>query len=182
MSLIAPTLPTEIELRQAAETPGIEFVAGELREKPMSLESDRVANNVSFGLTAEVKRTNAGQVFVESGYRCYPDEPGKFRKPDVSFVRVGRLPSGYGDLALMPIPADLAVEVVSPHDAAYDIEEKVAEYLAVGFGTVWVVYPNVKTVRVHRAGRSSQEFRGDDEITGEPFLPAFRCAVRAFFE
>lgn len=183
MSLIAPTLPTEDELRHAAETPGLEFVDGELREKPMSLGSDDVANLVAFHVTAESKRTDAGRVFPQSAcYRCYPDDPSKFRRPDVSFVRKDRLPKGYKNLGFMPIPADLVVEVISPHDVGYDIEEKVAEYLAAGFGTVWVVWPNVKTVRVHRAGESSREFRGDDEITGEPFLPTFRCAVRSFFE
>lgn len=148
----------------------------------MSYGSDRIGTRVASLIDAEAVKTGAGPVAVAAGFRCYDDDPRKFRRPDVSFIRAERLPPNHAGLALMPIPADLAVEVISPNDVGYEIEQKVAEYLAAGFGTVWVVWPNVKTVRVHRAGEPSREYRGDDEITGEPFLPTFRCPVRAFFE
>ena len=39
------------------------------------------------------------------------------------------------------IPPDLAVEVVSPNDTVYDLDEKLEDYRAAGIPLVWVVYP-----------------------------------------
>ena len=46
---------------------------------------------------------------------------------------------------------DLAVEVISPNDLATEIDQKVAEYLGAGVPLVWVVHPEARAVRVHRA-------------------------------
>jgi Uma2 family endonuclease len=81
----------------------------------------------------------------------------------------------------MPIPADLAVEVLSPTDLAYDVAAKIDEYLRNGFPLVWVVEPNTRTVVVHRADGSVTKLRDNDEISGESALPDFRCKVAEFF-
>ena len=52
----------------------------------------------------------------EAGYQCFPHEPGRVRKPDVSFIRYGRLPGGVLPKGWAKIRPDLAVEVVSPND------------------------------------------------------------------
>ena len=86
-----------------------------------------------------------------------------------------------GDRGYMPIPADLAVEVVSPNDLAYELAEKVEEYLLAGFGAIWVVHPNLKTVTLYRAGGSVSVLHENDIISGDPALPDFRCRVGEFF-
>lgn len=146
----------------------------------MGREERRIAASVAAVLRTQALK--AGDVYVEQGYRCDPLEPSHFRKPDVSFVRAERLPAPTVDTDLLSIPADLAVEVISPSDVAVQIEEKVQEYLAAGFGVVWIVYPSTKTVHVRRADRKNAELHAEDEITGEDFLPGFKCKVGAFFE
>lgn len=81
----------------------------------------------------------------------------------------------------MPIPADLAVEVLSPNDLARDIDEKVKLYLDNGFGVVWVVNPGTRTVLIRRADGSVSILGENDQITGERFLPGFQCRVGEFF-
>ena len=87
---------------------------------------------------------------ADNGYQCFPHDPGLVRRPDVSFVRYGRFPGGVLPKGWAKIPPDLAVEVVSPNDTAYELEEKLEDYQKVGVPLVWVIYPNSRTVRVHR--------------------------------
>lgn len=177
------TLPPPSEATRDEEAAGVEFDGVNWTEKPMSVLSSAVAATILCLLKNEVVATRAGVVMGEAGgFRCYPDKPRKFTKPDVSFVRAERLPAGWESSAMMTVPADLAVEVVSPDDVYYDVEKKVREYLDAGFGTVWVVDPSQRRVRTFGGGRRPATFEADDELTGEPFLPSFRCKVAAFFE
>jgi len=79
------------------------------------------------------------------------------------------------------IHPDLAVEVLSPNDTAYEIDEKVEEYLAAGVPLVWVVNPEKRIVEIHRKDGTVSKLRSTDEISGEDVLPGFRCPVAAFF-
>jgi Uma2 family endonuclease len=82
----------------------------------------------------------------------------------------------------MPIPADLAVEVLSPNDRFKDVADKVKEYLKAGFGLVWVVNPYWRHVHVYRPDGSVQLVNEHEEISGESALPSFRCKVAEFFD
>jgi Uma2 family endonuclease len=115
------------------------------------------------------------------GYQCFPDEPGKFRKPDVSVVSTARLVDIDSTTGFMPIAPDLAIEVVSPNDLASELADKIEEYLHNGFPLVWIVQPSTHTVTIHRGDGSVSHLHADDEITGESALPTFRCKVAEFF-
>ena len=80
-----------------------------------------------------------------------PDDPRAFRRPDVSFVAAGRVPTPAPGGPL-PFAPDLAVEVVSPDDGIEELETKLAEYRAAGVRLVWVVIPAVRLVRVFPRG------------------------------
>jgi len=182
MTLQSPPI-TDEELDHARDTGGVELVNGHIVEKPVSIESSRVAARIVTLLQnyVDVAGGSSGVYGPDLGYRCFPEEPARFRKPDVSIVRRDRLAQLDPDLGFMPIPADLAVEVLSPTDFAYDVAAKIDEYLRNGFPLVWVVEPNTRTVVVHRADGSVTKLRDNDEITGESALPDFRCKVAEFF-
>jgi len=124
---------------------------------------------------------HAGSVFgSETTYRCF-GHPNTGRRADVSFISKTRLaeeqiPDGYLD-----IPADLAVEVVSPNDLAYEVEAKVALYLRYDFGEVWLVYPNLGTIHVYRKGQPILTFEAEQSIVGTGPLEGFSCEVFRFF-
>ncbi len=71
------------------------------------------------------------------------------------------------------------VEVVSPNDLYSEVEEKVLEYLKAGVSLVWVVDPEVRVVRVHRADFTSAFLTENDSLSGEDVLPGFLCRVGA---
>jgi Uma2 family endonuclease len=104
------------------------------------------------------------------------------RKPDVSFLCSGRLPGNRPARGYDAIPPDLAVEILSPRDLASDIDMKVEEYLRAGVRLVWVVNPDARTVRIHRADRTITGLHEGDELSGEDVLPGFACKVAEIFE
>ncbi len=115
------------------------------------------------------------------GYVCFPDAPGKVRKPDVSFVRKERLPEGLTSDEYLYIAPDLAAEVLSPNELAYDVDRKVREYLNAGVSLIWVINPEERTIRVHRRDRSVSWLHEQDELSGEDVIPGFRCRVSTIF-
>jgi Uma2 family endonuclease len=177
-----PSALSEDELSRLQQEAGIEFVNGQILEKPVSKESSRVAAQIIFLLQSHVRIAGRAEIYDCSlGYQCFPEEPARFRKPDVSAILVERLKPLESDPGLMPIPADLVVEVISPGDKADEVAEKVEEYLANGFKLVWVVHPNTRTVVIHRDDGSIAKLHEKDQITGESVLPDFNCNVAEFF-
>jgi Uma2 family endonuclease len=92
-------------------------------------------------------------------YRFLQRPPGStktrqpYKQPDVSFISQSRLPRRFNSYP--EIAPDLAVEILSPTDRAYDIEDKVRIYQHVGVKIVWVVYPNVRRISVYRLEKAS---------------------------
>jgi Uma2 family endonuclease len=162
-------------------------VGWKLVERHSGAESSAIAAKIVKLLVAFVERRRPGHVFTtDCGYQCFLDQPGKVRKPDVSFIRAGRLaeeriPEGY-----ILIAPDLAVEVISPGDLAYEVDEKVQKYLGAGVKLVWVINPKTRTVRIHRPGAAALGPIGalseSSRISGEDVLPEFECAVAEFFQ
>ena len=119
-----------------------ELVDGQLVERTMGALSTYIAGELFLLLGAFCKGHCLGWVFPgECSYQCFPDAPKKVRKPDVSFIRRGRLPGERIPEGHVPIPPDLAAEVISPNDLAYETDKKVEEYLGAGVRLVWVVNP-----------------------------------------
>src|SRR5262249_53718427 len=117
-----------------------ELVNGELVEKQMGAEADWIAVKLATRLDLFCEREQAGSIFGgETGYQCFPEEPSRVRKPDVSFVRAGRLPGNRIPRGHLRVAPDLAVEVVSPNDLYEEVRSKVEEYLCAGVPLVWVV-------------------------------------------
>src|SRR6266849_4677767 len=74
----------------------------------------------------------------DATYQCFPNERMRVRKPDASVIRFGRLADERIPDDHVMIPPDLAVEVVSPRDLAYEVDRKVEDYLGAGVLMVWI--------------------------------------------
>jgi len=159
-----------------------ELVDGELLErKQMGGYSSGVASRVSHLLQTFNDAHKLGFTVDSSAtYRCFAS-PKTLRRPDISFIRYGRLPGGELPQGFITVPPDLAVEVISPNDLADEVAEKIQEYLAAAFPLVWVIYPRARTVHVYRPGHPTVMLTENDNITGDPIIPGFACPVREFF-
>ncbi len=173
------TLYTPEDLLAMPDGKDYELVGGKLVERKMGVKFDWVAGRLHSRLDRFCEEHEVGWALQsECGYQCFPHEPGRVRKPDVSFIRYGRLPGGVLPEGWAKIPPDLAVEVLSPHDTAYELDEKLEDYRKVGVPLVWVINPKSRTVRVHRKDGSGSDLHEADELSGEEVIPGFRCPVR----
>lgn len=104
------------------------------------------------------------------------------RRPDVSFVSKARIQGQLPDQenAWNVIP-DLAVEVVSPTNAADEIEKKVTEYLDAGVRQVWVLYPESRRLYMHRSRKEVSVVGADDLVSGGDLFPGLEFRLGEIF-
>src|ERR1700693_3937166 len=108
-----------------------EMNAGELitLPPPKSLHS-RVARAVFIKLHDFLRNEGLQEVYQETGYVLSRD-PLTIRQPDVSVLSKARIQATEDNSYFEGAP-ELAVEVVSPSDAAEELEIKVRQYLNAG--------------------------------------------------
>jgi Uma2 family endonuclease len=179
----ATTRITADELLKMPDGDRYELVEGQLVERNVSTQSSFIAGTTNFLVRSYCQPRKLGWVLPENtGYQCFADDPDKVRKPDTSFIRLERLSQAqYEAPGYIRVCPDLAVEVVSPGDVSYAIEEKVEEFLRAGTTLVWVIYPKTRHVHVHRAEGQGAILRETDELDGEGVIPGFRCPVADLF-
>lgn len=161
-----------------------ELVNGELKELHVSFQSSWVAGEVHGQLRDFVRPKRIGWVLPEgTSYQCFPWGLMQVRKPDTSFIAQERLPEGPVGTAHAHIAPDLVVEVVSTHDNANELEAKIADYFEAGVPTIWVVYPEQRSVTIHRlSDRSTRShLTADQTLTGDVPLAGFSCGVGDLF-
>ena len=159
-----------------------ELVRGEL--VVMALAGGRhgqVAHKFGLFIGNHVLERDLGRVFAaETGF-LLRRSPDTVRAPDVAFVAGERLgteqaPSGFPEMA-----PDLAVEVVSTGDSPAAVQDKIRDWLEAGTRTVWVAYPDTRSVTVHRHGQPAQMLRDTDVLEEDPVLSDFAVRVRELF-
>jgi Uma2 family endonuclease len=105
------------------------------------------------------------------------------RRPDVSFINWEHLSpeqaEAEGHVSVVP---DLAVEVLSPNDRVYEVDEKAAEWLAAGVRLLWMVHPRAREIQVRRPEGPIATLKESDELSGEEVIPGFRCRVGDLFQ
>jgi Uma2 family endonuclease len=179
MNMMPPKLMDEEEIDLEN---GFEWIDGQAVEKPMGLESSRVATTLIRVLDTHVSLNNLGDVFgSEAGYRINVGSSRRVRKPDLSFVTRGRFPEDRLPRGNSTIAPDLAVEVISPNDTAEDIEQRIADFLSVGTRLFWIIYPATRSVWVLRADGTAARLTEGQELSGEDVIPGFSCPVATLF-
>jgi Uma2 family endonuclease len=182
MSIIEAAIYTPADLLAMPDSNNVELVNGELVEKPVSVLSSIVENRLSWRLGSHCEAHRIGVVMsATNGIQCFPDEPRKVRKPDISFVKQERFSLEHLREGFLSIAPDLAVEVISSHDEASELNEKIEEYLAAGIALVWVIDPENQIIHIHRIDGSVTKLRKDGELSGENVVPGFTCKVADLF-
>jgi Uma2 family endonuclease len=183
MNLLVPqSIYSAEDLLTLPDADHLELVDGRLAERHMGAESSHIGGELSYLLNAFCRANPLGWVLpADASYQFMPDRPNLVRRPDVSFIRLGRLPNETLPAGHIRLPPDLAVEVVSPNDLFYEVEEKVREYRQAGVRLVWVVVPPSRSVLVRRLDGTIAEMLEGGELSGEDVVPGFRCRVADIF-
>lgn len=157
---------------------GYEYVKGELiKLSPASRRHGRISINIIRYLDPQIYDNNLGELYTaETSFKV----GDRVLKPDVAFISYERL-IGDEDKGL-PIPPDLAIEVVSPSDTKSQVELKALAYLDAGTRCVWVLEPVSQTVTVYKSETDIKTLTRDDTLTGDDVVPGFSCPVELLFE
>jgi Uma2 family endonuclease len=117
---------------------------------------------------------------AETGFIVSRD-PDTVRASDFAFIPKDRIPpEGISEKFLTLIPA-LVVEVLSPHDHAIAVTEKIENWLRFGVDQVWILNPKLKTLTVHTPTRDPHTFRTTDTLDATPILPGFNLPLTDLF-
>ncbi len=120
---------TPEDLQAMPDGKSYELVGGQLEEREMRIESSWVAGRILTRLGQFCEEPKLGWALpADSGYQCFPHDPGMVRKPDASFVKTGRFPGDVLPKGWAKVPPDLVVEVLSPNDLVYKLEERLSDY------------------------------------------------------
>ena len=159
-----------------------ELVRGELKKMtPAGFKHGQLVVNLTVPLGAFVKQEQLGVVLgAETGFRL-ASNPDTVLAPDIAFIKHDRLTPADETEKFWPGAPDLAVEVLSPNDTVYEVEEKVAIWLSSGTKMVWVVNPKLRSIHVHRSGASIQTLAEGDVLDGLDVIPGFRLDVAELF-
>lgn len=160
-----------------------ELVEGRLVARRMGNKASWVAFRLAMRLHDFVKQHKLGWVFCgDTGFRLDPGRPNTVRKPDVSFVRMGRLPGEEPSDAYDQLAPDLAIESVSPNDTVRELEEKLEEYIDSGVRLIWVIHPELQSIKVYRPDGSITQLKSSEELSGEEVVPGFACKIADLFQ
>ncbi|MCS7052068.1 MAG: Uma2 family endonuclease [Thermomicrobium sp.] len=177
-------LLTAEQLLELPEKPGVRY---ELREgKLVEMPGAGALHNLIVGLVyrllfAFVSRHRLGLVFSDGAAFLLQRNPDTVRIPDVSVVRRERVPAAGIPEGFWPGAPDLAVEIVSPHDRAEEVHERVRDYLAAGTVQVWVLWPKSRSVTVYWADGTARELGPEETLAGGDLLPGFAVKVSELF-
>jgi Uma2 family endonuclease len=155
-----------------------ELINGEVVTMPHAAKRhDIIRSNILDTLFAYLKANRS------LGLKAFPDTEFVVSAtntfiPDASVIAINRLNLGE-DKYVQGAP-ELAIEVVSPSESAAYLRIKTDAYLANGARSVWIVFPEVRSVMIYTRD-SVREIRGDQTIV-DPLLPGFSSPVAAFFE
>src|SRR5215813_9074251 len=161
----------------------LELIDGQLVERKMGAKSSLAATNLLGLVWHFVRSNNLGLVFqADCGYQIFAEEPGRVRFADASFIRRGELPEDRVPQGHCHVAPDLVIEAVSPNDTAYEVEDKIAQWLSAGVRLVWVLYPETQRVQVHRANGTITKLQSEEQLAGEDVIPGFQCPVAEIFQ
>jgi Uma2 family endonuclease len=130
--------------------------------------------NLNRVLTVWSIQNPPAMVFSESAYQLGRTDT---LIPDLSLDSKRVVP---GTTGLMQGAPELAIEVVSSESAAR-LEDKIELYFSRGSKSVWVVYPNNRTVRVFDVSGGAKLFAAHQPLV-DPILPGFSVPTSAIFE
>jgi Uma2 family endonuclease len=179
---MAPVAPERPEI--LSEPGGLyEVIDGRVVEKPMGVYEVWLAGEVYDLVNRHVKEHLLGRVVQEMIFDLRPIIDRE-RRPGVAYISFDRWAQNRRvpktrSWAVVP---DLAVEIVSPTNTAYEVTEKLEEYFLVGIRSVWVVYPPQSMVYVYSSPTDVRVLKVGDELEGGEILPGFSLPVERIFE
>lgn len=168
-------------LELAAHDESYELIDGVLVEMvPPGFEHGGVEGQAYWVVRSHVEPRRLGFVVVGDVLFRLDPQARYGRAADVAFVRRDRIPRGERIRGAFPGAPDFAIEVISPGNAAAEVQEKVDQYLRFGTSAVLLLYPDTRRAVLWRSN-GAQAFGPDDEVDLGFVVPELRVRVGDLF-
>ena len=160
-----------------------ELIRGVLCETmPAGQEHGETVTDLVLLLGNFIKPRQLGRLTASDAGVRLEREPDTVREPDIAFFSADKIPPDVRITGYAEVVPDLVVEVVSPYDGRWEVNDKARMWLGYGVALVWVVNPETRSVEVHRAGHKVAVLTGADLLDGLNVLPGFTCPVNQIFD
>ena len=161
----------------------IEIANGEfIKMAPAGAQHGKIGARIIWMLMSHVEANKLGDVFTDQTTYVLegtPQEIVTMRVPDVSFIAAANLPDETPVGFWFQAP-DLAVEVISPSEKSGETQAKLNDYFGAGTHEVWVVYPELAQIVVHKKG-SAIVLDVEDTLSSEELLAGFALKLSEVF-
>ncbi len=147
--------------------------------QPPDLDHGNSVLNLSKALAQFIQQS-------ERGYACFDlgllvaRNPDTIRFPAVSFFVEGPRFAEADKPFTEAVPA-LVVDMASTGDRRQQMPDRIAQFLAWGVCSVWVIDCRARSVEVARAGGESIRLTGPETLRGGAVLEGFELRVAALF-
>jgi Uma2 family endonuclease len=180
--MVARPFPTTAaELLARGDDGRWELVAGEPRERASpNFAHYRVTGRMQGHLFPFVEEHGLGVVGPELSI-LFATDPDTVLIPDLAFVRADRIPPEDQQTGLAQVVPDLVIEVLSPANTAFEMDEKIRVYLRAGVRLVWIVNPKRRSVTVYAGDGTLRSVLPGGVLDGGDVLPGFALAIDRIF-
>jgi Uma2 family endonuclease len=140
-----------------------EIIDGERRDMtPTGFEHGDF--EASLGEILRKHSKNKGYIAVGEVGIIIKKNPLRLRAADVVYISKEKSPEK--PKGILEIPPDLIIEIISESNAAWEIMDKVKDYLLIGVERVVLIDPQTETVSVYQKGkREISLYNFDEEFT-----------------
>ena len=135
-----------------------------------------VNNLINFFVSLKVKGLTSGLLTQEADVFL---NSTRHRKPDIAYIsdeqlKIARQTDNF-------IPA-FVIEIISPTDKAYIVQEKVSEYLKAGVKVIWHIYPNLEEVQCFYSDRAFVTCKDEMVCSAEIAIHGFAMTATDIFK
>ena len=172
---------SSLNLDEVAYEEAYEIVDGQIQEWPeMGAYPQEIASILHLSLGTFVGLQGLGRAIIEPRFQM---PQGRQRRPDLGFISFSKWPKKKRapNSAAWDLVPNLAVEVVSKTDIAWDVLAKVREYFDAGVETVWLIYPNLETIHVYTSWSQIEVVTREQTLDGGAVIPGFRLPLADLF-
>jgi Uma2 family endonuclease len=116
-----------------------------------------------------------GELFAEVAVKLSEE---RVRIPDISAFTDQQIKAAQGED--YPVPT-FAIEIISPTESGFKIEQKAFDYFSAGVQVLWQVYPNLRMVKVLTSPQAVQVCLKQDVCSAAPAIPDLQLAADQVF-